>query len=401
MNKTLAWAICLLAAVLAPLPAPAQTLADALEQAWSRHPRASALAARVAEAEARAELTAALTPGPATLSLGHLNDGLASKRGKREWEVELATPLWLPGQKAVREAEAASALGEIAARRTALRLEIAGEVRAAWWALAATRDARDSGLRRIATARALEVDVLRRYQAGDLARVDGNLAGNERLAAEADLIEMETAQLQAEQAYNTLTGAAAPAVLAAEDATPARAPQEGHPRLAALSAVSRLARAKLNVAQESRRAAPELAVRAVRERADFSDTYAHALGIRLSIPFSSGPRVRQENAAARAEVDQVEAELALARQKLALDIEKARLDLDAAQRQLALTATRRELTADNLRLAEKAFSLGESDLTTLLRARAAAFAADALRNSQQIASAAALSRLKQALGVLP
>lgn len=401
MNKTLALAICLLAAVLAPLPAPAQTLADALEQAWLRHPQASALAARVAEAEARAELTAALTPGPATLSLGHLNDGLTSNRGKREWEVELATPLWLPGQKAVREAEAASALGEIAARRTALRLEIAGEVRAAWWALAAARDARDLGLRRIATARALEVDVLRRYKAGDLARVDGNLAGNERLAAEADLIETETAQLQAEQAYHNLTGAAAPAVLAAEAAAPARAPQEGHPRLTALSAVSRLARAKLNVARESRRDAPELAVRVLRERADFSDTYANAVGVKLSIPFSSGPRVRQENAAARAEVDQAEAELALARQKLALDAEKARLDLDAAQRQLAMTATRRELTADNLRLAEKAFSLGESDLTALLRARAAAFEADALLNRQQVASAAAKSRLKQALGDLP
>jgi len=54
-----------------------------------------------------------------------------------------------------------------------------------------------------------------------------------------------------------------------------------------------------------------------------------------------------------------------------------------------------------LRLAEKAFSLGESDLTTLLRVRAGAFEAEAFLNRQQVARAAAQSRLKQVLGVLP
>ncbi len=394
----------LIAATLAlalALPARGQTLAEALNQAWARHPQTAAIAAREDEAQARAEVAGGLTPGPAALSLSSLNDRLNRNRGKQEWEAEVAVPLWLPGQQAAREAEAASAVAEVDARRAALRLQIAGEVRDTWWAVAAARHARDLAGQRTATARALEADVLRRFKAGDLSRVDANLARGERLAAEAEAIEAGAALLQAEQAYRTLTGAAAPAVLSEEQPARMREPAEDHPQLAAAAAVARNARARLKVAEETRRDAPELAVRMVRDRGEFGEPYANTVGVKLTIPFSSGPRVRQENAAARIESSQADAEQALAQLKLKLDAEKARLDLDAAERQFAMARERRALTADNLHLAEKAFSLGESDLTALLRVRTGAFEAEAFFNRQQVARAAAQSRLKQVLGVLP
>lgn len=397
----------LLAGLAIAWPAYAQSLGEALEQAWTRHPQAAAISAREDEARARADVAAGITPGPASLSLSSLNDRLNRNRGKQEWEVEMAVPLWLPGQQAARAAEAESAVTEVAARRTALRLQIAGEVREAWWAVADARNARDLARRRATTAGALEVDVLRRFKAGDLARIDANLAQGERLAAEAEAIEAEAALLRAEQIYRNLTGAAAPAALAAEAAEAAEAavaasePAENHPQLAAVAASARTARAKLRVAEETRRDAPEFAVRVVRERGEFAEPYANTVGVKLTIPFSSGARVRQESSAARAEASQADAELALARLRLQLDTEKARLDLAAAERQFAMARERRELTADNLRLAEKAFSLGESDLTTLLRVRAGAFEAEVFLNRQQVARAAAQSRLKQVLGVLP
>lgn len=398
---TIALVLGPLAAFLAVFPVQAQTLADALEQAWARHPQAATLAAREAEVQARADVAAGITPGPASMSLSSLNDRLNRNRGKQEWEVEMAVPLWLPGQQAAREAEAASAVAEVAARRAALRLQIAGEVREAWWTVAAARNARDLAKRRIATARALEADVLRRFKAGDLARVDANLAQDERLAAEAEAIETEAALLQSEQIYRNITGAAAPTALTAEHAASAHEPAEDHPQLAAAAAAARTARARLKIAEETRRDAPEFAVRVVRDRGEYGEPYASTVGVKLTIPFSSGARVRQESSAARAKASQADAELALAQLKLKLDAEKVRLDLDAAQRQLAMASARRELTADTLLLAEKSFSLGESDLPTLLRARAGAFEAEAFLGRQQVALAAAQSRLKQVLGVLP
>lgn len=387
--------------------APARSgLAQALEQAWRLHPQAAALEGREAEARAAQEVAAGLTPEPGSLSIGSRNDRLNRNRGMQEYEVELAAPLWLPGQKAAREAEAASRVDAVAAMRAALRAELAGELRDAWWTLAAARNARLLAARRLDTARALEADVRRRYKVGELSRIDANLAQSEVHAAGAELIETEATLLQADQALRTLTGTAAPQDMAEE--TPPRPAPAGaqadpgaHPLLAAAAATARSARARLTVADESRRAAPELALRMVRERGDFAEPYANTVGIQLKIPFSSQALVRREGSAAQAEADQSDAEMLRAQTRVRLETERAGRALDAAERQLAMAQERLALSAENLRLSEKAFSLGESDLATLLRIRAAAFDAEAFLDRQRVARAAAISRLNQALGVLP
>ncbi|MCO5123415.1 MAG: TolC family protein [Rhizobacter sp.] len=431
MRWLAAGALASLAAL--PLQLHAQTLAQALDQAWARAPQANAFAARAAEAEARAEVASGALPLPPSVSLSSLNDKLGSDQGRQEWELELALPLWLPGQRSAREGEAQSIAAEVAARRRALRLQLAGELRDAWWALAATRAAVSLAERRANTAAALEAEVQRRVKAGDLARVDGNLAQGERLAAQAELIEATGALRTAEQVWRHLTGNPPPANLAPEPpagltatateaetaalrsaaATTATATAserrtapvvltpEDHPALASALAATRVAQAKLVVADATRRDAPELALRYFRERATYNDSQTNAIGIKLTVPFSSGARTRQESAALQAEVAQADGELAQARLGLALDAERAGLALEAARRQIGLARERRALGADTLRLVEKAFALGESGLPALLLARAAAYESEAALARQQIAADAAQSRLNQALGVLP
>ena len=74
--------------------------------------------------------------------------------------------------------------------------------------------------------------------------------------------------------------------------------------------------------------------------------------------------------AAQADAGQADAEMLRARTRVELEAERARRALAAAGQQLAMAVERRALAADNLRLAEKAFTLGESDLSALLRIRA-------------------------------
>ncbi|QDX80975.1 hypothetical protein B9N43_06765 [Denitratisoma sp. DHT3] len=386
---------------------PKSGLAIAVEQAWRLNPQAAGLDAREAEARAAQDVATGLTPEPGSVSIGNLNDRFNRNQGKQEYEVELAVPLWLPGQKAAREAEAASRIDEAVARRSAVRLEVSGELREAWWALATARSARILAARRLETARALETDVMRRYKVGELSRIDANLAQTETHAASAELVETEATLLQAEQAVQTLIGSPAPKILDEESPTTRRVVGEAgdsaetHPLLTSTAAVARSARARVQVADESRRAAPELALRVVRERGDFAEAYSNSVGIKLKIPFSSGSQVRRETSAAQAEANQADAELLRTQTRVRLDAERAQRNLQAAERQLAMAQERRQLSAENLRLAEKAFSLGESDLATLLRIRAAAFDADAFFDRQRVARAAAISRLNQAQGVLP
>jgi cobalt-zinc-cadmium efflux system outer membrane protein len=386
---------------------PIAGLANMVEQAWRRNPLAAGQEAREAEARAAQGVAAGLTPEPPSISLGNLNDRQGRNAGKQEWEVEFAVPLWLPGQKDARVAEADSRAGETAARRAADKLSVAGEVRDAWWSLAAARTAQSLALRRLDTARALDGDVQKRFKVGELSRIDANLAHGEVLAAETDLIESKAALLQAEQAFRLLTGVDAPAELGDEVVATGRATTEdaaigdSHPRLAAAATASHSAWARVKVADETRRAAPELSLRVVRDRNDFAEPYGNNIGVKLKIPFSSGSQVRRENSAAQAEAEKADAEMRQTEMRVRQEIERSRRALDAAERQLRMADERRALSADNLRLAEKSFTLGESDLPTLLRIRAAAFETETNYDRQRLSRAAAISRLNQSLGVLP
>ena len=413
-RKTAVFLGCLMLSlpVTAAEPHPtASGLAMSFEQAWRLHPQAAALDARDAEAKAAREVAARITPEPGSISIGSLNDRLNRNLGRQEWEVEFATPLWLPGQKLARVAEAASRIDEAVAKRAALRLELAGEVREAWWALAFARNAKTLAAQRRNTAHALSTNVRRLFEAGEVSRIDTNLAQNELHAADAEMIETDLSLLQAEQVLRSLTGAPAPADLAAETrveksmtlllAGDATISPKSHPQLVVAAATSRSARARVKVAIETRRAAPELALRVVRERGDFAEPYANSVGITLKVPFSSAAQVRRETSSAQAEADQADAELVRVQTRVQLVAVRAERALQATERQLAMAAEGHALSAENLLLTERAFSLGESDLATLLRVRAAAYDAEAFFSRQRVARAAAQSQLNQSLGVLP
>jgi len=313
----------------------------------------------------------------------------------------MAVPLWLPGQKAAQSAEAASGQAQVVAQQHALRLQLAGELRTAWWAVAAARQTRAQAQQRVDTAQALMANVQRRYRAGELARIDANLAQREMLAAQGALADSDAALLQTEQAFRALTGTAAPVQLDPEPPAVQDAPDQDHPLRAATSAALAQAQARVRSADATRRAAPELALRMVRDRGAAGQPYANTLGVKLTIPLSSEPIVRQAQSAALAELALAQAEHDQVERKLALDADQARRHLDATARQLSQAQERLALDTDTLQLAEKAFALGENDLTALLRARSDALEAQALVGQQQVALAAARSRLHQTLGVLP
>lgn len=394
------WLVAVLTAILA-MPLRAQNISEVFEAAWRRQPQAVAAAEREAESRAQVERAASAVPAPPTVSLANRSDRLGRNLGKDEWELELGVPLWLPGQRDAGLAHAEQASAERAARLAAQRLELAGTLREAWWTLAAQRQTRDLAKRRLASAGILENDVSRRVEARELARVDLHVARGERLAAQSELAEADAAVRRAELAFTAVTGQAAPEELVQENASREGPAEAHHPRLAAALAAAQLARSRAKLTERSPRDAPELAVRYVRERGEFGEAYSGTLGIKLSIPLSSGSRYRQETAVARAEQLQTDAEVEILRRRVELELAEARRALAQAEDQLSLAEQRAMGAAESLALTEKAFALGEFDLATLLRARALALEAGAHVARVRIERAAVRSRLNQALGVLP
>lgn len=409
MNR-FTWAIglALAQAVATPLSASEvsaaetpQTLAHAMTLAWNRAPAAAALPHRQTEAEALARVATGWTPGPPVVAMSTLGDRLPVGTGRQEWELEIATPLWQRGQREAQRSQAQAQQSLLAARTLLQRLELAGQLREAWWDVRAARDATALLTLRLASAHELQLDVERRWRAGDLARTDANSARAETQALQSERVEAEREERRAELAWLTLVGSPAPTHLSAE-AVAAHAPAlDAHPALRAVEAQMAAAQAQLRLADRSRSEAPELALRWIRERGSRAEPYANALGLQLRVPLSSAPRVDAGLAGKRAELAELEAQRLLQRAQIVRAVESAQRDLDATQRSLDLAGSRATLSTDTLQLVQKSFALGETDLATLIRRRAEFFAVEAERTRQLRARSAAISKLNQVLGSLP
>lgn len=391
------WPLLLLA-VCASSGVHAETLRAAVERAWTRSVAAAVAEARREEVAASRQAGAAWLPGAPSVGVARRDDRLTQRRGGVEHELEVAVPLWLPGQRAARQALAEAEAGDGEGAREAARLEVAGAVRDALWAWRQARAELTLAEERQRTAETLAGDVARRVAAGELARADALLARQEMLQADAGRVAAGSRLERAAARYGLLTGQETdPAD--AEEAVQAPPPQ--HPRLMAADAAVGRARAALNLVRESEREAPSLGVQWRRERADPAAAADASVRFALNLPLASAARHRPQLAAAGSVLAEAEAARRRLLDELAADLRAARAELAAAEAAAALAEARAEAAGERLRLLDRAFALGELPLPEYLRTRQAAFEARAEAVQRGLARHAARAQLNQIQGVLP
>ena len=391
--------VALTVGIAAALPANAQSLRDAVEAAWMRQPLAQARAARESEYAARREAAHALTPEPPAIAFGHRTDQVNRNEGRREWEAEFSLPLWLPGQKGRQTAVVDAERSQFDTAVAAARLRIAGEVRDSYWQARLAESELALARRKVEEATTLAGDVARRVNAGDLARVDLNQAQAAGHSARAALAEAESKAFRARQAFATLTGMVA---LPSDGERPRAQPSlEGHPELLALQRAVAAAQARLTQAALDRRDSPELALAMTRERDAFDHPFDNTLSFRLRLPFATGARNQPRIAGANAQMIEAQAAYQLERNKLAAEIDVARRELAQTEAVRQLAETRFALLAEAHRLLARAFSLGELDFVSRLRAENERFEAESNRDRTALEAWRAASRLNQAQGLLP
>jgi outer membrane protein TolC len=376
------------------------TLRAALDAAWQR-----AVAARESEGQRRraeADRAAAgnFWAAPPSLELSHRNDRLQSNAGRRETEIGVAVPLWLPGQRAARAGTADAAAAQALAAGQVARLRLAGELRETVWQIAAAQaelaqaDTQTKGLKQLAD------DVERRVRAGDLARSDALAAQAEQLAAAALQSEGRQRSQSARARWTLLTGlAAAPDLTATNDVTPGSAIP--HPELQLASQSTELARQRVELMRRSLRDAPELTVGVRQDVPGRAEASQGSLVVGLRLPFGTDDRNRPLEAAALSELDVAQIHEQRLRERVDSDIAAARDALRAAEAQLDAETARARLLRERAALIDKSFRAGETPLPDLLRALAAAAQADSAAARQTAALGLARARLQQSLGLLP
>lgn len=379
--------------------AQAQSLREALEAAWQRTQNERVRDAHLGEAEARLVTANAPLPDALQVGLDVRRDVGSRRRGALEVEPGLAIPLWRPGERdalrSVAQRDQASAGRDSEARK----LELAGEVRERAWRVAAAFADRDLARARLDAAAALENDVERRVRAGDLARTDLLRAQSERYAAQGALAPAESSATAEMAAWKVLTG-----FERAPEALESGAGESGldrHPGLAALREKAEAARARLALARTANRGRTEVEISARAERDASGEPFGHSLNFGVRIPLESAPHFAERIAGASRELTEAEVAFAQARMRLETALAHATGEERGAQAALALSSERLQVATEHEQLLQRAYSLGERPLETLLRAREVRLHAQQAKVAAEIALGRARSRIQQALGALP
>lgn len=403
----LGWALASGAALSqTPAAGPADqplTLKALFEHAWARQPEAQSATLRREAAQAARNGASSWTAEPVALELSTKTDRPGSNQGNREYEVGVAMPLWLPGERARKAALGDAEMRAVDSRRLVAQLQLAGTVREAWWALQRAQTEHGLAQDRLLNARRLAADVARRVRAGDMARADQFQADGAVAQAEAALAETMGARDVAQAALVAWGGnhALADAAEPEAEALPAAGLPADHPAVADWQDQAEVARRAADLAAVQTRANPELTVAATRAREQFGERYLQSLTVGVRVPLGGGDRSRAKELAARADALDAELRAGMERNRLAAEVAAASARVKATQAQREAVARHAALARDTRGFIDKAFRLGEADWPTRLRVELDAVQADRQLARARIDAAAAVSTLRQALGLLP
>ena len=386
--------------------AGAVTLRAALDAAWQRSVAARESDGQRRRAAADRAATGHFWAAPPSLDLSHRDDRLQNNGGRRETEIGVAVPLWLPGQRAARLGTAEAAAAQALAAEQVARLHLASELRELAWQWAALQA---EAMQAEAQAQALQQladDVERRVQAGDLARADALAARAEQLAATALQSDVQQRLQTARARWALLTGLTAAPVLVAGVVAATLADEAAekaalHPEIQLASLSTVLARKRVELMRHSRRDAPELTVGLRQDVAGRAEASQGSLVVALRLPLGTSDRNRPLETAALAELDMALTHEQRLRERLDSDAATARDTQRSARAQLDAKTARARLLRERATLIDKSFRAGETPLPEQLRALAAAAQADSAVARQTTTLGLARARLQQALGLLP
>jgi len=380
---------------------PQLKLRDVLETTLARNPQQYVLTAMQGQAQARYLQARGLLPNAPSMTLRHQNDTLGSGRGEREWEAEMELPVWLAGQRAARESLANQTEANVSASQQELKLQVAGALRDALWDMQLNTEMVALFNTRLDTAQKLERDVLRRHQAGELAKTDWMLAQNETMLAQTSLLKAEAELKHAKHRYIMLTGQHEAPVDYREPLSKLGNLNEQHPLLLALQAKIETAQSERSLVALERRDNPQVVLSTRTIRGGFDNQFNDSVGIKIRIPFSTESRNAPLLAAAESNVAKNMAELEQTKRMMETQLHEAEHNLQVTQAELAILKQQQQLAQENSRLANKAFKLGEMDLVDLMRVQALAFDADRNLSIKTVQHQWDIARYNQAVGVLP
>lgn len=375
---------------------PATDLRQATDRAILLLPDTAANQALREQAAAQRRAARGPFVGPPVVS-GDLEIG---GEGFSEQEVGASAGIRWPGEGRAARRAADLSIDAIGASLVEARLQVAGEVRAAWWALASAQAAFATEREQARLADEEVAAVARLVDAGVQARRDLLLAQAERSAVDARRSAAEGEVATAQAAYEALAGPA-PLQFPPETPAPPTTLVDDHPAIRAALARAAEAEARATATAYGSRPRIEGRVGVRRERDDARGGSEYALLVGVGVPIGRNYGALAESAGARSEELRARAEAARVRSRLIADRAAGERQLAIARRTADEAEARRAALAEALALTERGRREGEIGYIEVLRARQALGQATRDAATARLAALAAISTFNQTQGVLP
>ena len=386
-------------------PAATLSLHEAVARAWARLPQRDNLAARQNRATARYVVGSALTPNAPSANGSYVNDKIAgSNYNYLTSQVELSTPVWLPGEGTATQRLAQADSAAVYADADATHLQLAAEVLDLATKAALALNNRDVAARRLATDRSLANDLAHRLAVGESSQSDALAAQAEASSAEVALGEAEGQLSSARIALASVLGVeqipALDVPAGARTLRPIDDMLAAHPRMVAADRAIEAARANLRLVHIQDRDDPEIGLQGTNEKQP-GTRWDTRFGVTLHFHFATEARNAPLRAAAQETLTQAEVSAAVARREILAGLQQAETMLAAYQRSAA-AAERAAADLEKRRgQIERAWRLGEMPFIELVRANALALDAVLARDKARTSRSAALLQLQLAQGQLP
>jgi cobalt-zinc-cadmium efflux system outer membrane protein len=374
---------------------------ELIETTLENFPHYIELAAHEEEANALVDRSQSLFADRPRIVVRYQSDRPWDNVKLREKELGVELPLWRLGERRAAASLGTAALDGSTAAAIALRHQVIGMLRNSLWdieratnELAIARDA--AGI-----AGELQAAIDGRYSTGEIPLSDTLLFRSTVMEREAAVIEAEALLVDAERAYQSLTGLNLKPAEFAEPLTAREDFDDSHPLLRLADSEVQRARADVELTRRSSKGSPTLTIGPVDQQDAFSNYSARSINVSLSMPFGGRAHATTATAESSWTATRAEADRRQLLRELDLEHHEALHTLLVVEESLELARQRAELATRSFSMSERAFAEGEISVLELLRAEEIVLATHREVAGLEVERQRSIAQINQAIGVWP
>lgn len=312
-------------------------------------------------------------------------------------------PLWNLGQRDAEQRSAKIAASSAMSQADAVKLRVAGLVRAALWDMTLANLTYEQAKSELAITDQLLAKVQRRVELGDLPRADLLLAQTESLQKRSVVTLAEAELMHARKRYSSITQMTKIPGDFQEKLVGLTEIQQNHPSLVAINSQVERKQAELNAVKlvGSGQTNVKVGINSDRFTNDPRSNMTESFNIGVIVPFGGSAHLAPQVAAVNVELNKLIAE----REQLFRDLEQAHHEaehnLEVNRAELVTASELKQVAEEHLKMTQLSFSVGEIDLMDLLKIQSRTQQAVLNAKQRAVMIQRDIALYNQAVGVMP